>query len=453
MIPASKPEVSFVSDATSILEKRTLSKVFWRLIPFMIFLYLLNYLDRVNISIAKLQMNTDLKFSETVFSTAVSAFYIGYCIFEVPSNLILERVGARLWIARIMISWGLVSAAMMFITGSWTFYGTRLLLGAAESGFFPGMILYISYWIPQRQRAQASAWFLTSTALSGVIGMPLAGQIMKLGGVQHLKGWQWLFMIEGLFTVAVGAVVLWYLTDKPEKATWLDDSEREWLVDHLAQEHAKVAPHDHHNIWPAFKDKNVWLLTYVYATILLSFYGIIYWTPTIIKQVTGINDDATIGELAAIPFIAAAVGMVLVGRSSDRSGERTRHTAFSCLAGVLGLVIACYFTSSVVLTIGGLSLAAAGTFATLGPFWAMPSSFLRGTAAAAGIAVINSVGNLGGGFIGPLVMGSLKDYTQTYVLGLSFYAAVLLSGFCVALSIGRNYDSPRPAAMPKPVNA
>ena len=435
------------------IETRTLSKVFWRLIPFMIFLYLLNYLDRVNISIAKLQMNAALKISETVFSTAVSAFYIGYCIFEIPSNLIMERVGARIWIARIMISWGLISAAMMFIQGPWSYYGARLLLGAAEAGFFPGMILYISYWIPQRQRAQASAWFLTSTALSGVIGMPLAGQIMKLNGSCNLQGWQWLFLIEGSFTVLVGIVVLWYLTDKPANAHWLDEEERAWLVDHLRREQAQVAAHDHHNIWPAFKDKKVWMLTYVYATILLSFYGIIYWTPTIIKQVTGIQADATIGELSAIPFVAAAVGMVLVGRSSDRSGERTRHTAFSCLAGVLGLVVACYFTSSVVLTIAGLSLAAAGTFATLGPFWAMPSSFLRGTAAAAGIAVINSVGNLGGGFIGPLVMGSLKDYTQTYVLGLSFYAAVLLSGFCVALSIGRSYDSPRPAAMPEPLSA
>ncbi len=431
---------------TQDLETRTISKVTWRLIPFMIFLYLLNYLDRVNIGVAKLQMSKDLNFNNTVYSIAVSAFYIGYCAFEVPSNLIMDRVGARIWIARIMISWGLVSAAMMFITGPWSFYGMRLLLGAAEAGFFPGMILYLSYWIPRRQRAQAAAWFLTSTALSGVIGNPLAGQIMRLDGYRNLLGWQWLFMIEGLVTVVFGFVVYYYLTDRPEHATWLDDDERTWLCDHMNQENAGNA-HGHHNIGVALKDKKVWCLSYVYATILLAFYCIIYWTPTILKQVLHTDDTTRISTLSALPFVAAVIGMVLIGRNSDRTGEHMRHTAYGCLAGCLGMLIACYFTSSPALTILGLSISAAGTFGTLGPFWAMPASFLRGAAAAAGIAAINALGNVGGGLLGPPVIGSLKDSTGTYVVGLAIVAGALLSGYCLALSLDKP-NSPEPITQP-----
>ena len=437
-------------------EEQTLAKVARRLIPFMIFLYLLNYLDRSNIAAAILQMKPQLNMNDVHYSNAIASFYIGYCLFEVPSNLIMARVGARIWIARIMISWGIVSTLMMFIQGPWSFYALRLLLGIAEAGFFPGMILYLTYWVPQRMRARTAAWFLTSTAASGVIGNPLAGFLITFGAqpgappvtgtfgaLQNLAGWQLLFLIEGVVTVVVGIFVLFYLTDKPEDANWLSEDERTWLSAHIKAENTGGAAHEHTSLRPAFTDPKVWILCFVYSGVLMGFYCIVYWTPLIIKACSDDYSATKVSMLSAIPFVGAVIGMLLFGRSSDLSGERPRHVALSCLTGSIGLLLACAFMSSPPLLIASLSLAAAGAFGSLGPFWAMPSEFLRGTAAAAGIAVINSVGNFAGGFVGPKIIG------QSYTAGFLVIAAVLLAGSIVSL-LWLKPHAPAPALAESP---
>jgi MFS transporter, ACS family, tartrate transporter len=415
------------------------SKVLWRLIPFMIVLYVMNYLDRVNVSFAKLQMNVDLAFSEKVYGLGASIFFIGYFVFEVPSNLIMERVGARIWMARIMVSWGLISAAMMFVRGETSFYVLRFLLGVAEAGFFPGMILYMTYWIPARQRAQAAAWFLTSTALSGVIGGPLAGLLLQMDGVPlfgtPLKGWQWLFLVEGVPTVLLGFVILFYLDDKPRDARWLTAAEKDWLEGTLARERARI-PHGSHRLRDAFAERRVWVLSALYGTMMFGFYGINYWTPSIVKGVTGSDSSVVIGFLSAIPFLAAAVGMVLIGRYADATGRRRATLAACAAVGAAGMALAAV-NRTPVLALASLSVAAVGIWGTLGPFWSLPSQFLRGTAAAAGIGLINSIGNLFGGFVGPNVMADLKDRTGSYGVGLWVNAGVLMLTFALGFILAR----------------
>lgn len=413
---------------------RIVRKVLLRIVPFMILLYLLNYLDRVNISFAKLEMNAALGFSDSIYGFGVSIFFIGYCFFEVPSNLMMEKVGARLWIARIMISWGLISSLMMFITGAWSYCGMRLLLGVAEAGFFPGMILYLTYWVPAKQRAQAGAWFLTSTALSGVLGSPLAAVILKLDGAFGIEGWRWLFLLEGIPSILLGFVVLIYLKDRPAQARWLSPDEQAQLAACLKSEQSACAAHGHTSMWPALKDKKVWLLSLIYVLLLFGFYGIQYWTPTIIKAVSN-ESDQNVALLTAIPYLAAAIGMVAAGWSSDRFGERRLHVAFCAFLGCAGMVAACFATASTTATIAALSVAAIGIFGTLGPFWALPPAFLGGTAAAAGIALINSLGNLGSGFIGPNIMGVLKDITKSHVAGLAVFAGALFISGCITLFV------------------
>ena len=428
---------------SSPLETRVISKVTRRLIPFMILLYLVNYIDRVNIGVAKLQMNRDLNFDDSVYAFGVSIFFIGYCLCEVPSNLIMERVGARLWIARIMISWGAVTTAMMFIRGPYSFYGLRLLLGVTEAGFFPGMILYLTYWIPARERARAIAMFMTSIALAGVIGNPLAGFILKLSGAAGLAGWQWIFLLEGTTTILLGIAILFYLTDRPEQAHWLESEERNWLIERLRQEEAPAHSHDYSQLRRAFADRKVWLLIFTYSSVAFSSYGLIYWMPTIIKKSASIDSPAGLSDLnvsllSAIPFLAAAIGMVLFGRSADKSGNHSKHVAVGAFLGSAGMLLACCFTSfSTSLTVAALAMAATGIYGTLGPFWALPPSFLSGTSAAAGIALINTVASCVGGFLGPNIMGKSAKETQSYALGLGIYAAALFAGGCVTLTLRR----------------
>lgn len=421
--------IDYSSDAQ--LEGRTMRKVLWRLLPFMISLYILNYLDRVNVGFAKLQMNADLGFSDAVYGFGASIFFVGYFIFEVPSNLILHRVGARRWLARIMISWGIVSSSMMFVRGEWSFYALRLLLGLAEAGFFPGMILYISYWVPAERRARAVAWFMTSTALSGVIGGPLAGVLLGIEGL-GLRGWQWMFLLEGLPTIGFGVAMLWYLTDRPDQATWLADDERAWLVERMRREH-DAAPDQPHSLGGAMGSGRVWLLAAIYGCVMFGFYGINYWTPSVIKEATGGSTRAA-ASLSAIVFLAAAIAMVFIGRVADRFGERRLVLAVSATVGAIGMAVAAWSRAPAPV-IAGLSLAAVGIWGTLGPFWAMPAQFLRGAAAAAGIALINSLGNLGGGFIGPNLMGHLKESTKTYSLGLYVNGGVLLMAALLTLAL------------------
>ena len=425
------------------MEAPTVAKVMRRLIPFIVLLYLLNYLDRVNVAFAKLTMNQDLGFSESAYGLGAGIFFVSYFLCEVPSNLIMDRVGARLWIARIMVSWGVISSCMMFVHAPWMFYLLRFLLGAAEAGFAPGILLYFTYWIPVRQQGKAVAWFLTSIALAGLVGSPLAGLLLKLDGASFfgrpLAGWQWLFLLEGIPSIVMGFVVLLVLTDRPEQAKWLTEEERNWLTGCLNRERQERLGHGRHSLLHGLSDGKVWLLNLTYYLLMFAFQCLNFWLATVVKSVTGLQDNFKVGLLTAIPFLAAAIAMVVVGRHSDRTGERRYHVAFCAVAAAVGFVLAA-MTSNPVLAIAGLTLAAAGNFSTLGPFWAIPPLFLTGTAAAAGIALINSIGNLGG-FLGPYLMGYLKDRTHSYKPGLVCDAAALLAvaGLTVAFRrIGRN---------------
>lgn len=448
-------EASGVPAQQSDEEAAVVRKVLWRIIPFGVLLYLMNYIDRVNISMAKLSMQADahlnpeiangvLVFSDAVYAFGASIFFIAYFLFEIPSNLIQEKVGPRRWMARIVVSWGVVSTCFVFVNGPISFYVLRFLLGVAEAGFFPGMILYLSYWIPSRQRARAGAFFLTSTAIAGVVGNPLGGYILyATQSWPALQPWQWLFLLEGLPTIILGFVALYYLTDLPKDAHWLSPREREVLMSRLAHERHNHPSGHAAEMRHAFANPKVWILGLLYSFLMFGFYTINYWTPTIIRasltgagvltSSTGKHIEYTlVGLLAAIPFGAAAIGMVFIGLHSDRTNERRWHVAGSALVAVVGLVFAAgaarVFPPSLqtAATITGLSIAAIGIWGTLGPFWTLPPAILTGTAAAAGIALVNSLGNLGGGFFGPNILASLKKSTGSDLAGLMLGAGILL---------------------------
>jgi sugar phosphate permease len=450
------------SPPESAIETRVLRKVIWRLVPFMMLLYMFNYLDRINISVAKLAMNPDLGMNEKMYGIGTAMFFIGYFFFEVPSNIMLERFGARIWIARIMISWGVVSAAFMFVKGATSFYLMRLLLGATEAGFFPGIVLFLTYWIPARKRAKVGAIFMTSIPLAGVIGQPLSSWIMEsLNGVCGLKGWQWIFIVEGIPTILLGCTVYFFLTEKPANAKWLSPAQREWLSTTIESENALTrGSHGHHSLLQAMGNRRVWLLSLIYMALMFGFYPINYWTTTIVKE--SLDRDAQsgtlrVGLLSAVPFAAAIAGMVVISIIADRTGKRRGVMICSATAGVAGLVLAAY-TQTTATTVAALSLAAVGVFGSLSPFWTLPSAFLTGTAAAAAIAFINSWGNLAGGFIGNLAMGALKDhYTgkveRPYMYGLLVDAAVLSIGIVLALGLrmrpaNKGSEDLRPEALP-----
>ncbi|HOW69856.1 MAG TPA: MFS transporter [Phycisphaerae bacterium] len=424
----------------SAIESRTVAKVLLRLIPCIVVLYVFNYLDRVNVSFAKLTMNDDLGFSETVYGIGSGIFFVSYFLFEVPSNLIMQRVGARIWLARIMISWGIISSAMLFVRGPTSFYTLRFLLGAAEAGFAPGILLYLTYWLPLRHQAKAVAWFLTATALSGMIGSPLAGALLRLDGAHcfghPLAGWQWLFLLEGIPSVLGGFAIYFLLTNRPQEARWLSPEEQQWLTGRIEADRLQRECHGHTSLAAGLTLPAVWLFSLIYGTMMFGFQGINFWLATIVKQVTGLADNLYVGLLCAIPFTAAMIAMVLLGRHSDRTGERRGHAAVCCAVGALGLLL-CALSDSPVWAIACLALAAAGIWSSLGPFWALPPLFLTGSAAAAGLALINSIGNLGGGFLGQYAMGALKDYTKTYKPGLLVVSISLALAAGLILSLRR----------------
>jgi ACS family tartrate transporter-like MFS transporter len=428
-------------------ERAIFSKVRARLIPFMFLLYVVAYLDRVNIGFAALQMNRDLGFSPQDYARGASIFFVGYTLFEVPSNLLMARVGARLWIARIMIVWGIVSALVMLVSTVPMYFGLRLLLGIAEAGFFPGMILYLTYWFPATERAKVVAQFMTATAMAGVIGGPLSGTLLNLNGRLGLAGWQWLFLIEGIPAVLLGIIVLFYLTERPEKATWLSDAERDWLVRRMDEDRRsrEATPHAS-SLAAAFRNPGVWLCVAIYFTITCGLYGISFWLPQILKKLAGWSDLAT-GFVAAVPYVAASIAMVFVGASSDRTGERRWHLGLSLLVASAGLWLSGLATTPWV-AILAMSLAAAGVWGGFGPFWALPTSWLSGPAAAGGIALINALGNLGGVF-GPQLVGELLQRTQNFGLALTMLALCPLVGAVLVLSARRIMSSetaPTPTA-------
>lgn len=418
------------------IEHQTIRRITWRLVPFLGLLYIIAYLDRINVSFAALHMNQDLNLSAAAYGTGAGIFFLGYVLFEVPSNLLLRRIGPRIWIARIMITWGLISMAMALVRNEWTFYALRFLLGVAEAGFFPGIILYLTFWFPQRQRARIVALFATATALAGLIGSPLSGALLEMHGIWGWSGWHWLFVLEGLPAVILGGVVLAILPDHPGQARWLTTPERDWLTTALAREEQELArlPFSPHRLGEALTSPRVWLLGLIYFCMVIGMYGLTMWLPQMLRALTDAS-DLGIGLLNALPFLAATFGMVLIGWLSDRHGERRWHLTGAFVLGALGCVLAA-FSPNLPLALLALSLATIGIWGVMGPFWALSTSFLSGVAAAAGIALINSIGNFGG-FFGPSLMGWLKQWTDGYGAGLIAVASILMIGALLAASVGR----------------
>jgi MFS transporter, ACS family, tartrate transporter len=416
--------------ATPELGHATLKKVGWRLLPFLLVLYIVAWLDRVNIGFAALQMNADLGLSATVYGFGAGVFFIGYALFEVPSNLILVRVGARLWIARIMITWGILSVAMMFVSGAASFYVLRFLLGVAEAGFLPGIIYYLGNWYPAAERARAVSWFMVAIPVSTVIGAPLAGLILQLDGWHGLEGWQWLFLLEGIPAVVLGFVVLGYLTDTPQKAEWLEPAEWRWLAERIASEQRSAHARHGVRLGAAFVHPTVWLLGLILFACQCGSYGLTLWIPQIVQNLSNLN-DFTVSMISALPYVAAAIGMIAIGMSSDRTGERFLHIAIPSAIGGLGFIASAYFVSPWLGMIA-LTIAAVGDLGTRGPFWALPTRFLTGSAAAAGIALINTMASLGG-FVGPYAVGLVRDLTGSFGGGLVFLAVLLLLASAAAL--------------------
>lgn len=412
-------------DATSQdaaeLEENAYKKVVRRIVPLLIVCFIFAYFDRVNISFAKLQMQGDLHLSNAAYGLGASIFFVGYFIFEIPSNLILSRVGARVWIARIMISWGIASAAMMFVTSETWFYVLRFVIGATEAGFLPGIILYFTYWFPAKRRARINALFMTSISISGVIGGPLSGFIMtRFAGMGGMAGWQWLFVLEGLPTALLGVLVLFVLDDRIAHATWLSAPEKAVLQANLDREDHGTS----HRFIDAMRQPGTLLLALIYLFMLMGLYGLTFWMPQLIKN-TGITSPMTIGLLTAIPYAAAGIGMVAIGRSSDRHGERRWHLGLAVAVGGIGYILSAFFAHDTTLAMISLVIASVGAIGCLPVFWTLPPAFLSGTAAAGGIAFINSIGNLGG-IISPYLVGKMVDLTGVTSGGLYAIAAVMI---------------------------
>ena len=414
------------------LADAALSKARRKLIPFLFVLYVVAYLDRINVGFASLQMNREIGLSESAFGLGAGLFFLGYSIFEVPSNLILERVGARLWISRIMISWGIAAIAMSMVRGASSFFALRFILGVAEAGFFPGVILYLTYWFPAREQARSVALFMTATALAGVIAGPVSGAILGMHGLAHFSGWQWLFVLEGLPALVLGIMVLRYLPDGPQTAAWLSDGERAALCGRLEQERRLGSLDRRRSFAAAISNSNVWILSIIYFGIVFGLYGVTFWLPQIIGGFEE-RSDFGIGMLSALPFIGAAVAMVLIGRSSDKNRERRWHFTISAIVGAAGLILAA-MTRSPFLSLVAISIAAAGIWGTFGPFWATSSGCFTGSAAAGGIALINSIGNLGG-FAGPYMVGIVKQASHSFAGGMLVMAASVLGAGVLALML------------------
>ena len=410
----------------------TYKKVFWRIVPFLMLCYVVAYLDRVNVGFAKLQMSQDLGFSETVYGLGAGLFFIGYFLFEVPSNVLLHRIGARVWIARIMITWGLISAAFMFVNTSTTFYVMRFLLGVAEAGFYPGVILYMTYWFPAKRRAKIIAMFMSAIPVAGIFGNPLSGWIMDaFGNTGGLRGWQWMFLIEAVPALLMGIAVLLYLDNSIRAAKWLDEGEKRQLEREIAID--QEGSQSYRSTFAVFRDSRIWQMSLIYFCFVMGQYALTFWMPTLIKT-TGVVGNLNIGLFSAIPFGCAIVAMNFFGRSADARRERRWHLVIPALMGAAGFVVAASFVNNTAVAVVALSVAAAGVLTCAPLFWSLPTSFLSGAAAAVGIATINSVGNLAG-FVSPYLVGYLKDLTHSTQSGMYVLAAMLVIGAIAVLRV------------------
>jgi nitrate/nitrite transporter NarK len=423
-------EASLPEAIDSDFERDTYRRVSARLVPYLFLCYTLAYIDRVNVGFAKLQMQQDLGLSERVYGLGAGLFFIGYFLFEVPSNILLEKIGARIWIARIMIAWGIISAATMFVRSETSFYVLRFLLGVAEAGFFPGIIMYLTYWYTRRHRAGVVAGFMAAIAIAGALGGALSGWILaSLSGAWGLKGWQWVYLIEGVPSVIVGIVTLWYLDDGPQKASWLSPEQRVLLLCRIAEEEqTKHYAGAHHRLVDAFKDGKVWILCFVSFGFLIGLYGLSFWLPQVVHE-SITREPFRIGLIAALPWAFGAVVMNAWARHSDRSGERRWHIALAAVLAAVAFAIGSLPGLPAVARIGALAVATAGILSAIVTFWAVPPSMLSGTAAAAGIAWINSCGNLGG-YVSPHAIGVIREKTNSMTLAL-----LLLAGFCCVSAV------------------
>ncbi len=421
------PQQSNSSSKTPEQASALFSKISWHLLPLLFLCYIIAYVDRINVGFAKLQLREVLGVNEDIFGVVYGVgaglFFIGYFLFEVPSNLILQRVGARIWIARIMIVWGFVTMTMMFISNTTGFYFVRFLLGIAEAGFFPGVILYLTYWYPAKERAHTVALFYTGSVIAGIVGSPLSGAILGLQGKIGLEGWQWLFLLEGIPAVLMGLVVLFVLPNGPRQVRWLSPEEKNWIQFRLDEETALEKGHTRHLLKEALSSGRVWLLCLIYFLMNVGGYGYEMWLPTIIQGFSGMS-YVMVGLINAIPYVVAMVVMLLIGYHSDRTGERRWHIAISAFCAALGFAFSAYLKNPY-LAMGALTLALVGIKSTIGPFWALGTMFLSGTAAAGGIALINSVGNLGG-FFGPTLVGIIQDKTGSIATSMWFLGGALL---------------------------
>jgi MFS transporter, ACS family, tartrate transporter len=425
------------------IEARTIAQLAWRFIPFLILCYFVAYLDRVNVGFAKLTMDPDLKLSETAFGFGAGVFFLSYFLFEVPSNVILDKVGARIWIARIMFSWGVVSGAMAFIrqiaqatglSAEHTFYALRFLLGLAEAGFFPGVIFFLTLWFPAAYRARIVSFFMAAIPLSSAIGSPVSAALLGLHGAAGLRGWQWLFIIEAMPSILLAFVAYFYLTDRPADARWLADDRRRWLQGRLAAEEERREQVSPASLLARLHDHRVLALSLVYFGAIACGYGVSFWMPTIVKGF-GLS-IATTGWVSAIPYAVAFVGMLWWGLRSDRRGERTMHLAVALALSASGIGGSAFLADPVAKMIA-LTIGAFGAYAALPIFWTLPTAFLAGAAVAPGIAAINAIGNLAG-FSGPFVMGWMKDATGSFALGLLTIAVCPVIALVIALALGHD---------------
>lgn len=429
------------------LERATMTRVSLRLIPFLFVLYIFNFIDRSNVGIAALQMNRDLGFSSAVFGLGAGIFFIGYALFEVPSNLLLIRVGARRWVARIMVTWGILASAMMFVTTPTQFYILRFLLGVAEAGFFPAIIYYLSQWYPASMRARSLAWFMIAIPLSGAIGGPLGGWLLGFNGALGLAGWQWLFLIEGIPSVLLGFFVLQFMTEKPDEAKWLPDDQRRWLVAQLRHDlETSPAPH---GLPPlrALVHPLIWLAALPELLVTTAGYAYLFWGPTLIREQLQLSYAGT-GMMTAGIAVLCAIGMIAVGASSDRSGERVLHAA-ACAAMLAIAAFAAAMLNDPMARIAALVVMQISVTAFLAPFWTLPTIILSGSSAAVGIALVNAIGNVGG-FIGPTLIGFLKTATGNdsgafFTLGAMALAAALI---CASMRRIPSLSRARPVRVP-----
>ena len=423
---------------TMVDERALYAKISWRLIPYMFLLYIVAYMDRVNVGFAAMDMQRELLFSNTVYGTGAGMFFLGYASGNLPSGLMLQRVGTRKWIAWTMMAWGLVSAGMVLVGSAGSFYALRFLLGIAEAGFVPGMLLYLTFWFPSHQRAKAVAKFMTATSLAGVVGGPLSSALLKLNGVGGMSGWQWLFLFEGLTTLLVGSSVLFLLKDGPDEAKWLKPEERLWLRGELQRDRDLYRTARQEKFSDAFKLPVVWALTGVYVVIQIGVYVVNLWMPLMLSNLTrGGTDSSVIAKYSTLPYLLAAIFTVLVGWSSDRRSERRGHLAACMALAAVGFAWAAV-AGNIAVALCAMSLVAIGLFSTMGPFWALTTRMVGGAAAAGGVAIITATGAVGG-FLGPYVTGRLRDVTHSFAGGLYLISGLSVGAAMLSLVVGRSW--------------